>query len=54
MRASPRWAGIPVVAVTADATDATLAAARAAGADEVITKPIDVARFHAALARLLA
>ncbi len=54
MRASPRWAGIPVVAVTADATDATLAAARAAGADEVITKPIDVARFHATLARLLA
>lgn len=54
MRASERWARIPVVAVTADATDATLAAARAAGADEVITKPIDVARFHATLARLLA
>ncbi|MFD0724111.1 ATP-binding protein [Lysobacter brunescens] len=54
MRASGRWARIPVVAVTADATDATLAAARAAGADEVITKPIDVARFHATLARLLA
>lgn len=54
MRASPDWAGIPVVAVTADATDATLAAARAAGADEVITKPIDVARFHATLERLLA
>ncbi len=54
MRASGRWARIPVVAVTADATDATLAAARSAGADEVITKPIDVARFHATLARLLA
>jgi len=54
MRASPRWSRIPVVAVTADATDATLAAARAAGADEVITKPIDVARFHATLERLLA
>ena len=54
IHADPRLAGVPVVAITADATDATLAAAHAAGAAEVLTKPIDVARFYAMLDRLLA
>lgn len=54
IRADPRLAGVPVVAITADATDSTLAAAHAAGAAEVLTKPIDVARFYAMLDRVLA
>lgn len=54
IRTDPRLAGVPVVAITADATDATLAAAHAAGAAEVLTKPIDVARFYAMLDRALA
>ena len=54
IRAEPRLAHVPVVAITADATDATLAAAHAAGAADVLTKPIDVARFYAMLDRLLA
>jgi signal transduction histidine kinase len=54
IRTDPRLASVPVVAITADATDATLAAAHAAGAAEVLTKPIDVARFYAMLDRALA
>lgn len=54
IRTDPRLADVPVVAITADATDATLAAAHAAGAAEVLTKPIDVARFYAMLDRVLA
>jgi signal transduction histidine kinase len=54
IRAEPRLAHVPVVAITADATDATLAAAHAAGAADVLTKPINVARFYAMLDRLLA
>ena len=54
VRAIPALAHLPVVAVTADATAATLQAARAAGADAVITKPIDVPHFHATLRQVLA
>ena len=54
VRGTPSLARLPVVAVTADATAATLQAARDAGADAVITKPIDVARFHATLREVLA
>ena len=42
IRANPETAGIPVVAITADATDQAEAMARRAGAVDVITKPIDL------------
>lgn len=54
MRAHPTLARLPVIAITADATVDTLAAARAAGAAAVLTKPIDVTGFFAALDAALA
>lgn len=54
LRADPRFAGIAVVAVSADATERTVQAARAAGALDVLAKPLDVSRFFATLDRALA
>jgi CheY-like chemotaxis protein len=42
IRADPATMDLPVVAITADATDQANLAARQAGADDVITKPIDL------------
>ena len=42
IRADPEYAGVPVVAITADATEHAEQAAREAGAVDVITKPIDL------------
>src|SRR3954471_11053346 len=40
LRANPETAGIPIVAITADATSMSESRARAAGADDFIAKPI--------------
>lgn len=45
LRADPATARLPVVAVSANATDADLDAARAAGFDETLTKPLDMVRL---------
>ena len=42
IRANPETAGLPVVAITADATEQAERLAREAGAVDVITKPIDL------------
>ncbi len=42
IRADPTMAGVPVVAITADATEQAEQMARKAGAVDVITKPIDL------------
>ncbi len=42
IRANPDYSGVPVVAITADATEYAEQAAREAGAIDVITKPIDL------------
>jgi len=42
IRANPEYAAVPVVAITADATEHAEQAARNAGAADVITKPIDL------------
>ena len=45
LRADPATCGIPVVAVSANAKPEDLARGRAAGFDDYLTKPLDVARF---------
>jgi CheY-like chemotaxis protein len=42
IRADPETMDLPVVALTADATEQATLQAREAGADDVITKPIDL------------
>lgn len=42
LRADPTTAGLPVVAITADATEQAETRARKAGAVDVITKPVDL------------
>jgi putative two-component system response regulator len=42
IRADPSNMDLPVVAITADATDQANLQARQAGADDVITKPVDL------------
>lgn len=42
IRADPEYNAVPVVAITADATEQAETAARNAGAADVITKPIDL------------
>jgi len=42
IRANPETSGLPVVAITADATEQAEEMARKAGAVEVVTKPIDL------------
>jgi CheY-like chemotaxis protein len=43
LKADPRTARLPIVAITADATESAERQARDAGAIDVITKPIDLA-----------
>jgi CheY-like chemotaxis protein len=52
LRASP-WAGVSVVALTAHAMSGDQEKARAAGFDDYITKPIDIATFGDQVARTL-
>ncbi|HEV8358533.1 MAG TPA: response regulator [Gemmatimonadales bacterium] len=52
LRASP-WAGVSVVALTAHAMSGDQEKARAAGFDDYITKPIDIATFGDQVARAL-
>jgi len=42
LRADPKTAGLPVLAITADASEHTEAKAREAGAVDFVTKPIDL------------
>jgi signal transduction histidine kinase/CheY-like chemotaxis protein len=54
LRGDPRTRDIPVVVLSADATPGQVAALRAQGASEYLTKPIEVRRFLALLDTLLA
>lgn len=47
LRAHPRWGSIPVVALTAHASDDVRNRAFAAGCDEYVCKPIDRRRLFA-------
>jgi CheY-like chemotaxis protein len=47
LRADPRTAQLPIVMISADATSAQIERLRTAGANEYLTKPIDVRRFLA-------
>jgi len=49
LRAEPRSAGIPVIAVSADALPEQVAIARAAGVEDYWTKPIDLAQVRTRL-----
>jgi PAS domain S-box-containing protein len=53
LRADPRTARTPVVAVSANAMRADLAAGRAAGFDAYLTKPVDLDELLSTLRRLL-
>ncbi len=54
LRAQPATGAIPVVAVSANAMQADLDAAHAAGFDDYVTKPLDLQRLLAVVDRLLA
>jgi CheY-like chemotaxis protein len=47
MRADPRTATLPIVMISADATSEQIERLRAAGANDYLTKPIDVRTFLA-------
>jgi PAS domain S-box-containing protein len=47
LRADPRTAQLPIVMISADATSAQIERLRVAGANDYLTKPIDVRRFLA-------
>jgi len=47
LRADPRTAQLPVVMISADATGGQIERLRAAGANDYLTKPIDVCKFLA-------
>ena len=51
LRALPRWQGLPVIAMTANALVSDRDKALAAGMNDHVTKPIDVADLFATLAR---
>jgi signal transduction histidine kinase/CheY-like chemotaxis protein len=53
LRKDPRTRTIPLVILSADATQGQIERLRAAGADEYLTKPIDVVQFVAVVDRLL-
>jgi CheY-like chemotaxis protein len=48
------WAGVPLLALTAHADQAVLAAARQAGVDGILVKPVEPERLFEALGALLA
>jgi CheY-like chemotaxis protein len=53
MKANPRTASIPIIALTAHAMDADRARAMAAGCDDFDTKPIDMERLTGKIAALV-
>jgi CheY-like chemotaxis protein len=53
LRADPATAHIPVVIISADAMEAAQARLRAAGADEYLTKPLDIEEFLSTVERFL-
>jgi CheY-like chemotaxis protein len=53
LRADPRTASIPVVVITADATQAMVERLRAASADAYLTKPLEIDEFLQTLERFL-
>ena len=53
LRRNPRYAGTPIVAITADATPDNLRRAREAGFDGFIGKPINSARFPDQICQIL-
>ena len=53
MRQLPDLREVPIVAISANAMPADIAAARAEGFDDYLTKPLDVAHFDALLQKLL-
>lgn len=53
LKAGPDTRGIPIVALTAHASDEVEAAVRAAGCDGLITKPIEPVAFWSSVSRYL-
>jgi PAS domain S-box-containing protein len=53
LQADPRTAAVPVVVVSADATDGQIQRLLAAGASQYLTKPLDVAQFLEVVDQLL-
>jgi len=53
LRAHPVTASIPIVVISADATERNIARLRAAGAEAYLTKPLDIDEFLATLDGLL-
>ena len=53
LRADPRTATIPVIIISADATPNSVARLRAAGANDYLTKPLNVRRFVEAVEAVL-
>jgi two-component system cell cycle response regulator DivK len=53
LRRNPKYAGTPIVAITADATPDNLRRAREAGFDGFIGKPINSARFPDQICQIL-
>jgi signal transduction histidine kinase/CheY-like chemotaxis protein len=51
LRSDPRTAQVPVVALSADALPASIAGALAAGFDDYLTKPVDLAALESAVCR---
>jgi PAS domain S-box-containing protein len=52
LRADPRTAHIPIVALSADATDRTIRKGKEAGIDRYLTKPLEIADFLAVIREL--
>jgi CheY-like chemotaxis protein len=53
LRADPRWATLPVIAVTAHATKSEIEAILASGVSALVTKPIDEAELLGTMESLL-
>lgn len=51
IRARPDWAGLPIIALTADVMDDQVQACREAGMDDFVVKPIDMAALVSAVTR---
>lgn len=53
LRSDPRWATLPIIALTADTTPAAHDRAMAAGCDEYLSKPIDRRKLAALIDSIL-
>jgi signal transduction histidine kinase/FixJ family two-component response regulator len=51
IRARPDWAGLPIIALTADVMDDQIQACREAGMDDFVVKPVDMAALVSAVTR---